>query len=156
MSQMATRIPNTSKPSQVAAAEKGLKLPPRAARCIAKNQELRTFVLEWQALETTLFAKARLAGISCSNATERELPQAKAMRELETRIEELTTWLNAEARDVSALNAQTIPDALAKIEMGLEVQGPHDWQDPAFALLNDGLLCLRCLLNGAAPASPRA
>jgi hypothetical protein len=119
----------------------------RAAAWIASDQRLTAMQLRWQDFETLLFAKARRMKMSCEQACRSNLPEAQAMRSLDKDIEATRRQLNAAAGEISLLPATTISGALAKIELGLKVQGPFDWQDRALELLQDGIVELRGLLS---------
>ncbi len=43
------------------------------------------------------------------------------------------------------MRARSVQRTIAKVELGLAVQGPFDWTDPALDLLNDGLAELHSL-----------
>jgi hypothetical protein len=93
------------------------ELAAKAAGWIAANERLTAMQLRWQ-----------------------------AMRALDGEIEETRRQLNAAAGEIRLVQATTIAGAIAKIELGLRVQGPFDWQDHARELLEDGIAELRGLL----------
>jgi hypothetical protein len=121
------------------------ELAARATAWIATDERLTAMQLSWQHFEGLLFDKARRMGIDCEEACLSDLPEAQAMRALDREIEETRRQLNAEAGEISLIPATTISGAIAKIELGLQVQGPFDWQDHALELLEDGLAELRGL-----------
>jgi hypothetical protein len=104
--------------------------------------------LRWQHFETLLFDKARGMGMGCDTAGESDLPEAQAMRALDAEIDETRRRLDASAGEIRRVRATTVAGAIAKIELGLKVQGPFDWQDHALELLEDGV-------KGAAGGSGR-
>jgi hypothetical protein len=73
------------------------------------------------------------------------MPEALALRSLDLEISNSVEWLEDEAREILALPARTIGGAIAKIELGLRVQGPYDWRDNARELAEQGLSELRIL-----------
>jgi hypothetical protein len=124
----------------------GDELVVRASAWIAGDEQLNVMQLRWQGFESLLFDKARRMGMGCDEACESDLPEAQAMRALDEEIEESRRRLNAAAGEIRLTPATTIAGAIAKIELGLRVQGPFDWQDHALELLEEGLAELRGLL----------
>jgi hypothetical protein len=51
--------------------------------------------------------------------------------------------LDRQAARIVVKRANSPEGALAKIEMGLKIQGPYDWEEYAFALIQDGCEQLR-------------
>jgi hypothetical protein len=45
------------------------------------------------------------------------------------------------------MRATSIAGALAKIELGLKVQGPYDWQDHALELAEGGVSELKAMMK---------
>lgn len=64
---------------------------------------------------------------------------ARAMRALNRQINASFNNLQQAAEQASLMEATTIEGAIAKIELGLAVQGPFDWRDHALELAQDGL-----------------
>jgi hypothetical protein len=123
------------------------ELAARAARWIATDDRLTAMQLRWQHFEGLLFDKARQLKMSCEHACQSNLPEAQAMRALDNEIEATRRQQAMAAGEIRLMPATTIAGALAKIELGLKVQGPFDWQDHARELLEDGVAELRELLR---------
>jgi hypothetical protein len=119
------------------------ELVAKAAQWIATDDRLTTMQLRWQGFESLLFDKARRMGMDCDEACRSSLPEAEAMRSLDEEIEATRRRLVAAAGEIRQIPATTIAGAIAKIELGLKVQGPFDWQDHARELLEDGIAELR-------------
>jgi len=135
---LAANLPTSAAPDQLAS---------KAAEWIATDERLTALQLSWQHLETLLFAKARQMKMDCEHACQTNLPEAQAMRALDKEIEETRRRLDATAGEIRLIPATTIAGAIAKIQLGLKVQGPFDWQDHARELLEDGLAELRGLVK---------
>ena len=125
----------------------GDELVIRTAGWIARDEQLNVMQIRWQGFESLLFDKARRMGMGCDEACRSNLPEAQAMRALDREIEETRRQLNAAAGEIRLIPATTIAGAIAKIELGLRVQGPFDWQDHALELLEDGIAELRGLVR---------
>jgi len=119
----------------------------RTAGWIAMDEQLNVMQIRWQGFESLLFDKARRMGMGCDEACRSNLPEAQAMRALDREIEETRRQLNAAAGEIRLMPATTIAGAIAKIELGLRVQGPFDWQDHALELLEEGIAELRGLVR---------
>jgi hypothetical protein len=135
---LAANLPTSAAPDELAS---------KAAEWIATANRLTAMQLRWQHFETLLFAKARQMNMSCEHACQSNLPEAQAMRALDTEIEETRRKQVATAGEIRLIPATTISGAIAKIELGLKVQGPFDWQDHALELLEDGIVELRRLVS---------
>jgi hypothetical protein len=109
----------------------------------AADENLTTMQLEWQEHESTVFDKARRMKIGCERACESNWPEAQAMRALNLRIAAAYVHLEALAGGIRQMRATTISGAVAKIHLGLLVQGPYDWQEHALELVEDGLVEVR-------------
>jgi hypothetical protein len=119
----------------------------QAAQWIVTEERVAAMQLKWQVFEGLLFDKARWMKMSCEMACRSDLPEAQAMRTLDSEIEATRRWLDASAQEIRITPATTVAGAIAKIELGLKVQGPYDWQDHARELLEDGIAELRSFLN---------
>jgi hypothetical protein len=133
---LAANLPTSAAPDELAS---------KAAEWIATDSRLTALQLSWQHFETLLFAKARQLKIDCAHACQSNLPEAQAMRALDTEIEATRRQQAAAAGEISLIPATTISGAIAKLELGLKVQGPFDWQPHALELLEDGIAELRSL-----------
>lgn len=69
------------------------------------------------------------------------------MRILNQRIEAAYPELEEEVGAIYALPTMSAEGALAKIELGLAVQGPFDWRDHALELVEEGLKDLRDMIG---------
>ena len=125
----------------------GDELVVRTAGWIARDEQLNVMQLRWQDFEGLLFDKARRMGMDCEQACLSDLPEAQAMRALDADIEETRRWLVAAGGEIRLTPATTVAGAIAKIELGLRVQGPFDWQDHALELLEEGIAELRGLVR---------
>lgn len=128
---------------------------PAAAAWIALNKRREAAIRKWQRLETALFAKAKAQKIKLEAAERSNMPEARTMRQLARRIDAHYYALEAEAERLAAIPATTVEGAAAKIQLGLEVQGPFDWRPSAHELLSDGLAELRRLTSSAATVTAK-
>lgn len=119
----------------------------QAARWISTNERLAAMEQEWRDLESCLFDKAALLKIDCLAAGRSSLPEARALRTLGRRIKATYRKQELLAEKVSHIPATTMAGVLAKIELGLKVQGPYDWNDHALELLEGGIAEMRVLLH---------
>jgi hypothetical protein len=69
------------------------------------------------------------------------------MRILNQRIKAAYPELEEEAGAIHGLPTMSAEGALAKIELGLAVQGPFDWRDHALELVEEGLKDLRDMIG---------
>lgn len=113
---------------------------------MAKKTRLEAMIRRRQHLESLLHAKTR-RDMAFDTAHESELPEASAMRILNKRIEATYPELKEEAGAISALPTLSAEGALAKIELGLAVQGPFDWRDHAIELIEEGIIDLRDMIG---------
>jgi hypothetical protein len=114
-----------------------------AAAWTAADENLTAMQLAWQDHESAVFDKARRMKISCARACESNWPEAQAMRVLDLQITAAYAHLEALAGKIQRMRATTISGAVAKIQLGLQVQGPYDWQEHALELVEGGLTELR-------------
>jgi len=104
---------------------------------------------QWQSLEAALFERAKKRRVSCERACASDWPEARAMRDLRTSISALFHALEISADEILRMDSATIADAIAKIRLGLLVQGPFDWRENALELMRAGLEDLRHLTEKA-------
>lgn len=109
-----------------------------AAAWIAKRQSLEAMIFEWQRLEKDLIKRAKLLGVPIDGARGRKFPEAAVLRSLDRRMDRTYEVLESLARDASCLPAATAEGALAKIGLGVKVQGRYGWQPYALELLETG------------------
>lgn len=119
----------------------------RATNWAMRHQRLFEMEQQWQRLETALFAKAATLKISCDAAMRGNLAEAKDMRALDAEIEASHRDLAVEAGEIRAMKSTSVAAALAKVELGLRVQGPFDWRDHARQLIDDGIEELKSMLE---------
>ena len=85
--------------------------------------------------------------MNLSQAGRSGLPEARAMRALDRKIKSAGKKLDRRAARIVLKRVTSRREgALAKIEMGLRIQGPYDWEEYAFALIQDGCEQLRARL----------
>ncbi len=118
----------------------------RVAAWITERQQLDALTLEWGNIETQLRTRAGRLGVDIDSARGQELPEARAMRVLDKKIETSHREMADVAEAVSLMRAVSVAGALAKLELGLRVQGKYSWQDNAMVLLESGAEELRTLL----------
>ncbi|MFT3723895.1 MAG: hypothetical protein QM773_09935 [Hyphomonadaceae bacterium] len=104
---------------------------------------------QWQRLESALFVKAANRGRDCGKAVRGNSAEARAMRLLDVQITHGFKSLAAGAAEVLAIKASTLEGALAKLELGLRLQGPFDWRENARELIDDGSSELKSMLANA-------
>ena len=121
-------------------------VPERAAAWMARKARLETMIRRWQNLESILHAKARRQ-MEFPDAYDSDMPEACAMRILDQRIKATYPELEAEAGAIRQLPTMSAEGAIAKIELGLAVQGPFDWRDHALELLEEGVKDLRDMIG---------
>lgn len=100
-------------------------------------------IREWQDWENALCARIRLLPMNLSQAGRSGLPEARAMRALDHKIKSTGKKLDRRAARLVLKRVTSLEGALAKIELGLSIQGPYDWEEYAFALIQDGCEQLR-------------
>lgn len=105
-----------------------------------------TMIEAWQALETALFRKARLANMPPASATRSGFAEARALRRLGQRIKTADKVLARQAKRIAVMRAVTPAGALAQLEMALRLQAPTDWEEDAGALLLAGVKRMRVFL----------
>lgn len=102
---------------------------------------------EWQRLETQLFTQAKQSGIAVETCLESDRLEAHAMKELDSQIETLGQQTDDLAAKLLSLSVASLAEVVAKIEVGLKIQGSEDWQPYALELVEDGLNALRKRLD---------
>lgn len=110
----------------------------RAAAWIAERQRLDSLTFAWQRLETQLMGRAKALGVDMDDAREPGLPEARAMRVLDAKMETSHRKLADLVAAVRSMRAVSAEGALAKVDLGLRVQGRYGWQDHALELLQGG------------------
>jgi hypothetical protein len=115
-------------------------------RWTAARARLDALEAEWQRLERQLFVKARSLAMDLATVRDSELREAKAMRVLDRKMHKASSDLAASAARARTLRAASLGEALAKIELGLKVQGAFDWKPNARALAEEGVMEARELI----------
>lgn len=129
----------------------------RVAAWITERQRLDALTFAWQRLETQLMSRAKTLGVDMDVARGRRLPEARAMRALDAKMETYHRKLADLAEAASIMRAVSAEGALAKVQLGLHVQGRYGWQDHALELLQGGADELGLFLERAGRrASPSA
>jgi hypothetical protein len=96
--------------------------------------------------EERLFLKARALGLSANQMLRSRLDEARALKILSRDIKNADRKLDRAAARIAASTPQSPETALAQIDMGLLIQGPYDWDDHAYALIQSGRAELSRLL----------
>ncbi|MBI1360550.1 MAG: hypothetical protein GC155_09765 [Alphaproteobacteria bacterium] len=109
------------------------------ADLLALDAKRETYVRRWQQLETQLFAIATPLGMDCDEACRSNIFKARVMRKLSRAISDADRELEAQAGRLAAERAGSVAGALAKLKLGIQVQGPYDWRCSALDLLRGGL-----------------
>ncbi len=117
----------------------------QAAAWATADENLTAMEQEWRDYESVVFDRARQMKIGCERACQGNWPEAQAMRALDVKITAAYAYLEALAGEIERMRVTTISGAVAKIQLGLQVQGPYDWREHALELIEDGLVELRKL-----------
>lgn len=119
----------------------------KAAAWMAAYDAREALLREWQDQETALFAKVKAANISVDRGMRSQMPEARAMRALDRRIKAARKKLDRDAGRIVLMRPTSAQGALAKIMVGLRIQGPYDWNDEIVeALVQDGCEQLALML----------
>mgnify|MGYP000048559831 CR=1 FL=1 len=128
----------TSKPDPVVA---------KAAAWMAAYDAREALLREWQHQETALFTKVKALNVSVDRGMRSGMAEARAMRALDRRIKVARKKLDRDAGHIVLMRATSPQGALAKIMVGLRIQGPYDWNDEIVeALVQDGCEQLALML----------
>ena len=119
----------------------------RAAEWIAAYELAAAMEAEWRGLETRLFGRAAVLKMDPLLACRGGLVEARAMRALDRRIEAAYRKMQRVAGEAAAQPAISMAGALAKIELGVRVQGEFDWREHALELIRDGVGEVRGLVG---------
>lgn len=109
------------------------------AEWISLHKKRPAKIQAWQCLETQLFTQAKQNGIPVEASLESDQPEAQAMKALDKQIEELSQQTDDLAEYILSKPIGSLAEAVAKIEFGLKIQGPEDWQPCALELIEDAL-----------------
>ena len=88
--------------------------------------------------EERLFLKARALGLSANQMLRSPLDDARALKILSRDIKNADRKLDRAAARIAGSTPKSPETALAQIDMGLLIQGPYDWDDHAYALIQSG------------------
>lgn len=128
----------------------------KAKAWITQREHVDALTLEWGRLETQLRGKTRKLGVEMEEARGERFPEAQAMRVLDDKIEASYRDLADLAEAAGSMQAVSVAGVLAKLELGLRVQGKYSWQDHAMALLEGGVAQLRDLTTQDGQLSAQA
>jgi hypothetical protein len=109
----------------------------------AEHDARNALMLEWQDWEEALCAKIGSTGMDLKQGIRSGLPEARTMRAIDRRIKASGKRLDRAAGGIILMRAITLEGALAKIQMGVKLQGPYDWEEHAYALVLGGIEQLR-------------
>jgi hypothetical protein len=113
---------------------------------IAEWNESNALMREYKDLETALIG--RHGGMTAAQAIARGIPEGFVMRSLERRCDAIDRKLERDAERIVQTRAKTAEGAIAKIELGLEMQSPFDRDDFVWALIEGACKDLRELMSG--------
>ncbi len=88
--------------------------------------------------EGRLFLKAKALGLSPSRMLRSNLEDARVLKALNRDIKSADRKLDRAAARIAQTRPQSLEAAMAQIDMGLLIQGPYDWDDHAYALIQSG------------------
>lgn len=117
------------------------------AEWISLHNQRIAKIHEWQRLETQLFTQAKKSGVAIEASFGSDWPEAQGMKALDEQIEQLAQQTDDLAAKILSQPIGSLAEAVAKIEAGLKLQGPEDWQPYALELVEDGLDALRKQLS---------
>lgn len=124
-------------------------LAARVACWLAARDEADDLLARWQGLETELIREHGF--ITSREAARRGIPLGREMRLLDMEYRTMSRTLEREARALNAQQAETLADAIAKIELGLRIMD-LDPDDEASEAIREGCQALRNFLGeGPAP-----
>lgn len=112
-----------------------------------RRQALEELTFEWQRWERLLMTRARRLGLDIDEAVGPRFPEATTMEVINCSIHQAHDDLDDLARRAQRLQATSAEGALAKIRLGLLVQGPYNWEPNARELLEAGVTDLEHLVE---------
>lgn len=114
---------------------------------LADREAIDAMMLEWQDQESALCERIAGTAMTLTQACRTELPEARAMRALDQKIKPGLKRLHRRAQRIVLMRTTSAEGALAKIRLGVRIQGPHDWNDDyVYALVQDGCEQMALLL----------
>lgn len=127
------------------------KLDPVVAKVeawLTDRDAIDAMMLDWQDNESALCARIVGTQITLTQACRSGLPEALAMRVLDRKIKSGLKRLHRAALRIALMRATSAEGALAKVRLGVRIQGPYDWNDDyAYTLVHDGCEQLALLLS---------
>ncbi|MGE3583123.1 MAG: hypothetical protein AB7J28_17120 [Hyphomonadaceae bacterium] len=136
---VAPRTPPTAKADPVVA---------KVEAWIAERDAIDAMLEEWADLESALCDKIKPTPMSLTQACRSGLPEARAMRALDRKIKSGLRRLERAAQGIVLMRTSSAEGALAKIRLGVRIQGPYDWNDDyVYALVQDGCEQLALMLS---------
>lgn len=127
----------------------------KAAVWVAANARIDAMSVEADDLQGQVFEKARNLQIKGDKACRSRMPEARRYRALSRKITAGYRNLEQLGGEISMMSAVSIEGALAKIELGLNVQGPFDWRDHALEITESGIAELRQIAAVKTAALPQ-
>lgn len=112
-----------------------------------RRQTLEDLIFEWQRLERLVMTRAKRLGLDMGEAVGSRFPEAATMEVVNCSIHQAHDDLDDLARRAQRLQATSAEGALAKISLGLRVQGPYNWESNARELMEGGLVNLRAICS---------
>ena len=114
---------------------------------LADRDAIDAMMLEWQDHESALCDRIESTPMNLTAACRSGLPEARAMRALDRKIKPGLKRLHRVAQHIVLMRTTSAEGALAKIRLGLRIQGPYDWNDDyVYALVQDGCEQLALIL----------
>lgn len=127
----------------------------KTASWVAANARIDAMSVEADELQGQVFEKARKLRIKGNKACRSRMPETRRYRALSRKITDGYRSLEQLAGEISMMSAVSIEGALAKIELGLNVQGPFDWRDYALEITEAGIADLRQMTAVKSAALPQ-
>lgn len=115
----------------------------KTASWVAANARIDAMLVAADELQGQVFEKARKLQIKGNKACRSRVPEARRYRALSRKITAGYRDLERLAGEITMMSAVSVEGALAKIELGLNVQGPFDWRDYALEITESGIAELR-------------
>ena len=126
----------------------------KAASWVAASARIDAMSVEADELQGQVFDKARKLHIRGIKACRSRMPEARKYRALNRKITAGYHNLDQLAGELRTIAAVSIEGALAKIELGLNVQGPFDWRDHALEIAESGIAEPRQMTAAKSDALP--
>lgn len=119
----------------------------KVAAWMAAYDAREAMLEQWSDLDAALIAKRKAMKLSAAQARRERLPETRAMRALDRKIKAASKKLDRDAGRIVVMRPTSAAGALAKIRLGLRIQGPYDWNDDIVeALVQDGCEQLALML----------